>query len=249
MSAEGALRSLVAHWHEFGPEHGFDEAVDAAARALLPEAEPPGRDAAFERWLVEGLVWLPERGMGWYPVAEAPYNAAYFAKYQRYAATPMGRSITAARIDLVERHAGSSLVCDVGIGCGDFVDDHPRAYGFDINPAGVDWLLKRGRFFNPWKHQVDALTFWDCLEHIPNPGPLLANAREWVFVSLPIVPGDGPPPLDWRHLRRDEHCLYWTADGFVLWMAEHGFGCVEVNDEETRLGRQDILSFAFRRTA
>ena len=30
----GALRSVVSHWREFGPEHGFDECVEIAARAL-----------------------------------------------------------------------------------------------------------------------------------------------------------------------------------------------------------------------
>lgn len=206
------------------------------------------RCSVFERWAAESLVWLPERGMGWLPVTEAPYDEGYFAKYQRYADTEMGRAITAARVAMVERHMGwGGLVVDVGIGCGDFVQARPGHFGFDINPAGVVWLKDRHRFWNPWEVPADALTFWDCIEHIADPGPLLANAREWVFVSLPIVPGDGPPPLDWRHLRRDEHTLYWTAAGFVAWMAEHSFACMEQNDEETRLGRLDISSFAFRR--
>jgi hypothetical protein len=202
----------------------------------------------FERWAAEGLVWLPERGMGWLPVTGAPYDAGYFAKYEGYAATPMGKAITAARVALVERWAaGVDTLCDVGIGCGDFVAARDWFSGFDINPAGVAWLDKNRRNWNPWKWRTDALTFWDCIEHIADPAPLLANAQRWVFASLPIVPGDGPPPLDWKHLRRDEHTLYWTAPGFVAWMAEHGFSCMEQNDEETRLGREDVLSFAFRR--
>jgi hypothetical protein len=31
-----ALRSVVDHWHEFGPEHGFDECLEMAARVLTP---------------------------------------------------------------------------------------------------------------------------------------------------------------------------------------------------------------------
>ena len=31
-----ALASVVSHWNEFGPAHGFDEALDRAARALTP---------------------------------------------------------------------------------------------------------------------------------------------------------------------------------------------------------------------
>jgi hypothetical protein len=208
------------------------------------------RCSVFDRWAAEGLVWLPERGMGWLTVTEAPYDASYFAKYRQYAATPMGSAITWSRIKLVERHAGRALVCDVGIGCGDFVESRPApTVGYDINPVGAEWLHQMGAWLDPWEVPVPALTFWDCLEHIPDPARLLANALEWVFVSLPIVPGDGPPPLDWKHFRRDEHCWYWTAAGFIGWMREHGFECVEQNDEETRLGREDILSFAFRRVA
>lgn len=29
-----ALKALIAHWDEFGPEHGFDELVDSARRAV-----------------------------------------------------------------------------------------------------------------------------------------------------------------------------------------------------------------------
>jgi hypothetical protein len=194
------------------------------------------------------LVWLPEHGMGWLPVTAAPYDAAYFAKYEGYAATEQGRAITAARVDLVRRHAGDVLICDVGIGCGDFVEAFgSNAYGFDVNPVGVAWLKDRHRLYDPWMVSFPALSFWDCLEHIANPAPLLANAREWVFVSLPIVPGDGPPREDWRHFRRDEHTLYWTLAGFLAWMREHGFECREHNRMESDLGRLDIHSFAFRR--
>jgi hypothetical protein len=207
-------------------------------------------DATFHEWATAGLVWLPERGMGFYPVAEQPYDAAYFEKYQRYAATPMGYAITAARANLVMRHALPRQLVDVGIGCGDFVlAMGDGAFGFDVNPAGVSWLEERGRFRDPREHPVDILTFWDAIEHLPDAAAFVAAAREWVFCSLPIVPGDGPPPLDWKHFRRDEHCWYWTRAGLIRWMSEQGFECVEVNAMETLLGREDIESFAFRRRA
>lgn len=202
----------------------------------------------FQRWQSEELVWIPSRGMGWLNVTEAPYDADYFAKYQRYAETPMGRALTAARVALVRRWALNARVCDVGIGCGAFVAEM-GCVGFDVNPAGVVWLKDRRAWCNPWEQPVDALTFWDVLEHIPDPASLLANARGWVFVSLPVVPGEGPPPRDWKHLRRDEHCLYFTRDGLIGFMGEHGFECVEHNTEESLIGREDIHSFAFRRCA
>lgn len=197
------------------------------------------------RWANEGLVWLPERGIGWLNVTEAPYDGAYFEKYRRYAETPMGRAITQARVDLVRRY-GPARVCDVGIGCGAFVEAM-GCQGFDINPAGVKWLRDRWSWCDPREATVDALTFWDCLEHIPDPEPMLANARRYVFLSLPIVPGHGPPPLDWKHLRRDEHCWYFTRDGLIGWMREQGFECREHSTMESLLGRDDVHTFVFER--
>lgn len=38
---EAALKSVVSHWREFGPEHGFDETLEIAARALLEKPQCP----------------------------------------------------------------------------------------------------------------------------------------------------------------------------------------------------------------
>lgn len=218
------------------------------AAEYLPTLTFGIEDRAFNRWACSGLVWLPAVGMGYYPVEEAPYDAEYFAKYERYAATDLGRRITQTRVDLVIRHLRGRAysTVDVGIGCGAYIEA-AGGRGFDINPAAVAWLEERGRFCDPRREPVDVLTFWDSLEHIPEAASYLIRARDWVFCSLPIVPGDGPPRPDWKHFRRDEHCWFWTRAGFLSWMAEQGFECVEHNTAESLLGREDIHSFAFRR--
>lgn len=33
-AAACALKAVISHWHDFGPEHGFDECLEMAARAL-----------------------------------------------------------------------------------------------------------------------------------------------------------------------------------------------------------------------
>ena len=201
--------------------------------------------------LVEtGLQWDVARGYGILPIEVAPeqvYDEDYFEKYVGYAETDLGRAITSSRVSLVLRHAGYVELCDVGIGCGSFVEAWPGAYGFDVNPVGVAWLGQRGLYRDPYTTEFDALTLWDALEHIPDPAPLLNNAREWVFVSLPIVRGEGPPSPDWRHWRPTEHCHYWTRNGFIEWMWGHGFECMEMNEKESLLGREDGLSYAFHR--
>ena len=39
---------------------------------------------------------------------------------------------------------------------------------------------------DPYVVPFEAMTLWDVLEHIPDFQALLANVREWLFVSLPI---------------------------------------------------------------
>ena len=208
--------------------------------ATLPRAE--------DRAAAGGLTWRAEHGVGFLPVAESPYDADYFAKYVGYAQTKMGRAITAERVGLVERWMPRGSVIDVGIGCGAFVEAMgERCYGCDINPAGVAWLNHRARFRAP-QHGADALTFWDSIEHIPAADEMLAHARLWVFASLPIVPEGRTPGAWWKHYRPDEHCWYWTRRGFTRWMEGRGFALAEHSDVETKLGREDIETFAFRRT-
>lgn len=211
-------------------------------------------DAAFDTMAATSLLWLPAHGIGYLPVSEQPYDDAYFRKYEEYAATEMGAAITEARVALVDRHAGASSVplVDVGIGSGDFLEAMQaagflEAYGYDVNPRGVDWLRAHGWLRDPYADYCEVATFWDAIEHIPDAAKILANVRRWVFCSLPIVPGDGPPRSDWRHYRPDEHCWYWTRRGFLAWMAAQGFACVEHNTMESLLGRQDIETFALRR--
>lgn len=218
----------------------------------LKAANLPARDRVFEAWLEEELVWLPERGMGYFPVRTGtkPYDAKYFDKYTGYRDLPTFEALNRARCELVARHAGQyTTVCDVGIGDGAFIEARGIRWtlGYDVNPKGVDWLKTNGAWCDPYARPVEAVSFWDCLEHIHDPAPLLANVEGWVFVSLPIVPGDGPPPKGWKHFRPDEHCWYFTRKGFIAWMREHGFECVEVNANETIAGREDVEAFAFRR--
>ncbi len=181
---------------------------------------------------------------------ESTYDEAYWAKYQHMADTDMGRALTQARIDLVARHYDGPLL-DVGIGSGQFIVGRlssrgRNTYGYDVNPLAIEWLKERALYLNLYKESVRALSFWDALEHIPDPGAAVARAGEWVFVSLPIF--DGPEDcLASKHFRPGEHLWYWTHGGFVRWMERQGFECVEHNVIESDLGRDGIGSYAFRR--
>ncbi|WP_213322583.1 methyltransferase domain-containing protein [Klebsiella aerogenes] len=205
----------------------------------------------FSNELQNGLVWLPELGMGRYPVpASRPYDAGYFARYRQMAETSMGIQLTTARLLLVGRHY-LGKVLDVGIGSGQFVECRPETWGYDVNPAGVAWLKERGRWadlYDPYVPDGDfpALTFWDALEHIDEPEKAVVRAGQWVFVSLPIF-RNAEHILASRHYRKDEHIWYWTHEGLLKWFETQGFTCVECNSIESALGRDGISSYAFRR--
>lgn len=200
----------------------------------------------FSQEIKSGLVWLPELGMGRYPVPkDRPYDADYFSRYQELADTDLGRELTAARIRLVARHY-TGPVLDVGIGAGQFVTARPETKGYDVNPAGVEWLKERGAWANLYRDRYPALTFWDSLEHIDRPDVAVARAEKWVFVSVPIFSG-AEHIIRSRHFRRDEHIWYWTHDGLVAWFGEQGFELMESNGIETQLGREGIGSYAFAR--
>ncbi len=201
---------------------------------------------SFFNELHTGLVWLPELGMGRYPVpAERPYNYEYFARYQQMGNTDMGLALTQARINLVARHY-QGRVLDVGIGSGQFVNERPETLGFDVNPASITWLKQQNKWLNLYDNDSPALTFWDSLEHIDDPSAAVAKATQWVFVSIPIFDG-AEHILTSKHYRKDEHIWYWTHGGFIRWFAEQGFTCVEHNRIEIDLGRDEIGSYAFKR--
>lgn len=198
------------------------------------------------RVMEDTLIWLPEKGMGYYPVKGFPYDDKYFNKYKCYANTVRGDKLTNARISFVNKHY-SGVILDVGIGSGQFVLARRNTFGFDVNPAGVKWLeaheLYRDLYEGPG---FEALCFWDSLEHIEDPEKAIAQAKEFVFASMPIFNSLEDLQKS-KHFRKDEHFWYFTHEGLVNWFNSNGFSLVEVNNEEIKLGREGILSYCFRR--
>jgi len=197
------------------------------------------------------LTWWLQHGIGYYPVeaGHAPYDQDYFDNFERNAQTELGRALMQARFNFVERHYRGTLI-DVGIGSGAFVELRNQrrrsTYGYDVNPAGLAWLEQRMLLVDPHLVSFDAVTLWDVLEHIPDFQSLLANVREWVFVSLPIF-RDAEHALRSKHFKPEEHCWFFSRDGLVFAMDICGFALVSENKMETELGREDIGTFAFRR--
>ncbi len=138
---------------------------------------------------------------------------------------------------------------DIGIGCGSFIEGHGEADGFDINPQGIKWLMRRNKF-KPFVEDIKeykALTFFDSFEHIKDHSHMLDKITDqYVIMSIPIFK-DLDHAVNSKHFRPDEHYYYFTCDGLFEYMASMGFIVLGCQDGEIKAGREDILTFAFRK--
>lgn len=197
------------------------------------------------------LVWFPRLGYGYQEFHQdtvRPYDLDYFQYYIKLGQLPLGLSLNRARVDLVNKYT-KGMVCDVGIGCGTFIQTRAtNVVGHDINPAGEEWLKEHGLWHDITKkdNHIESASFWDCIEHIPDPSQYFANVDSHIFASLPVFK-DADTVVKSRHYKPGEHCWYFTDWGFVKWMEHFGFHLLEMNQMETDLGRESISSFVFSR--
>jgi hypothetical protein len=191
------------------------------------------------------LKWNPALGIGYLPTRGYEYDTEYWEHYSELSSTAIGVKLTAFRKSFViDNLGGPGDLCDVGIGSGSFVKAM-SCKGYDVNPHAKRWLEKNGSFGNPHERSFDTLTFWDVLEHIDDPTPLLVRPKH-VFVSMPIFP-DVAAVLASKHLKPDEHLWYYTEPGLKTFMKYFGFELVSKSDEETKIGRESIMAYFFTR--
>ena len=194
------------------------------------------------------LSWLPDQGIGYYPIGPATqYGDEYWHRYRGYDATPMGRALTSARLDLCLQFVPPRdlpLMVDVGIGGGAFVEA-AGCYGWDVNPLAEAWLRARGSWREP--EPGDTVTAWDVIEHMPHEqlSNLLTGAKR-LFVATPIYETYAGI-LQSRHFRPGEHCWYFTASGLERLLLRFGLVRKKITLVETELGRDAIWSFVFER--
>ena len=192
------------------------------------------------------MKWNDDKGFGFLKATE-PCTKDYWAEYRELDKTPLGRVLTMVRIAMVYAFADETKdwpVVDVGIGGGAFVDKCGDCYGTDIGKEALAWLEEHELLWDG--ESVPVMTFWDSLEHIENPGPLLAKATKLVYVSTPIYRDQAHARAS-KHYKPNEHLWYFTDHGLHMFMREYGFKCVEQNEIETDAGREGIGSYVFKR--
>jgi hypothetical protein len=156
----------------------------------------------------------------------------------------------------VGKWAKDLKIIDIGIGCGSFIKEalarDLNIFGYDINPCGIHWLHKHAIFHDPYKgaNGIMCWTFWDSLEHIPEPQKILENipTGAYVFVSMPIFDGLEDVTKS-KHYRPNEHYYYFTAMGFVRWMRRYKLRLTKCYWFEQEAGREKIRTFLFEKLA
>lgn len=197
------------------------------------------------------LEWDEQLGYGRLelPNTEQVYDKAYWDKYQALKDTPMGKQLTKARIDLVKKYVTNpSDVIDIGIGNGQFVEEY-GCWGTDVNPHAIEWLKSVGKYseYNEdYGHKW--FTYWDVFEHLSDEliADMIAHNHEGIIMSMPIYESFNHC-TESKHLRPTEHCLYFTVHGLIHFMDERGYDFIEYGTEETKIGREDIGSFVFKK--
>ena len=178
------------------------------------------------------------------------YGEDYYKKYVDYDNNDISDRLNMFRIAFVRKYCKSVL--DIGVGSGKFVRSFPgNVGGYDINLFAANWL-KTNFLFNDISTDLglfSGLTFWDSLEHIPLPSELLLalSSGQFVFVSIPIF-DDVLLVKESRHYRPDEHYYYFSHVGMIHYMNSCGFCLLEYSNEESRIGRSSISSYAFRKS-
>jgi hypothetical protein len=191
------------------------------------------------------LIWDAEKGYGRHTAPPMTYDGDYFAKYQDMDNTFIGLALTAVRVNMVNAYYHGDDNIDIGIGGGLFVFSL-GCKGYDVSENAVQWLKIRQIYQNPYETHPESITCWDSLEHIPEPEALINRVKRFVFVSMPIYEDEAHCRAS-KHYKPGEHIHYWTHKGLIDWFARLGFILMESSQIESKLGREGINSYVFRR--
>jgi len=178
------------------------------------------------------------------------YGENYFNHYVELYGTGIARQINCARVNLCRPY--TDRVLDIGVGALEFIDSMNKAglvcHGYDVNPIAEQQLKERGCWADPYEDNngFDDMSFWDVLQHFPDPMKIIDRVNRYLFTSLPIFDSIDQIRMS-KHFKPNEHLWYFTRSGFVFFMEQAGFSIVEYNESETLAGRESIGSFVFLR--
>jgi len=197
------------------------------------------------------LTWDEEKRLGYYPVKDTWYNDLYYDASVKNSQSPIAKALNEFRARIINKYVEGKIL-DFGTGCGALLNYRKNIIGYDICPKSIEMLKSRGLFYDFYRNDLDkekikGISFFDVLEHIRDPKTILNQINgQHVIVSIPIF-RDKNHALTSKHFKINEHFWYFTDHSFVDLMESCGFHLLERTNEETKIGREDIYTYVFKR--
>ena len=196
-----------------------------------------------------------------YPFNIHLYDKKYADEYIKRAQSDIGHLLNLYRMQFVQKYLPKrkdTAVFDFGCGAGVFAklaSQHWTVSAYDINPIyreywkrdtslweAVDFLKEMER--DP---HYDCITFFDSLEHVEDVHGFVRFYRPKFYIaSIPILP-DNTDLNTWKHFKPTEHLHYFSRTALLQFFGAAGYTYIGESDGETKLGRVDINTFAFKR--
>lgn len=119
-----------------------------------------------------------------------------------------------------------TTLLDVGYGNGSFLKVAskviPNCFGYEVNnypiPDGV-------QFVNDWmNNSYDVITFFDVLEHFPDPYIIKNSKTKYIVISLPWCHYNSDDWFySWKHRRENEHLWFFNENSMKNFANSCGF--------------------------
>lgn len=209
---------------------------------------------------IEGIVKLGGINHGYGPgfyaqfnIDPHPYDDAYYETYTNYRYSDISADLN----DFRRCVCRSPHVLDIGVGDCAFLDtlqfEDPTGIqlGFDINPTAIASLKATGRWLDPYTEdipdEIQTVTFWDSLEHIPDPHLLFDRlGSRTIVVSIPVFRKLRHVESS-RHFKPHEHLYYFTQYGLIWWLSQYNYSLDFASNQESVIGRHNIMTYRFSR--
>lgn len=183
------------------------------------------------------------------------YDKDYVATYDTPDYTKANDRLQRIRMDFVICCFGETPlnILDVGYGNGAFLKaakDIPYRYGKDVTGLQIEGVELVNEYI-----PCDVITFWDCLEHIPDLSFVRNLKCDVICLSLPWCHYDkwGQYWFDsYKHLKPDEHLHHFNPQSLSKLMLSIGWKCIATNNNEDEVRKSpgewpNILTMAFKR--
>ena len=127
----------------------------------------------------------------------------------------------------------SGKTLDIGCGLGDFLSFRKNTTGVDINPKTIEWCKHRG--LDAWIMKKNELPFFDgtfdsaildnVIEHIDNPGPLLAECNRVLHIKASLIVG---VPGICGYKKDSDHKVFYSKIDLITEVSKYGFTMIKV---------------------